>query len=159
MVEWLKTPIHITIKLWPFQKNGNGAGDWRALCEKCFYRIKPSLKDIFILNIRKNLLSQKQFYMLIVSIVRGMMLLRLKRIILMWLLHLMMMLIKSLFQKDMGILEVKWNYAENTTQKRQKNSFVLSTAKNYSMKIDTIPVNKWNELFTVITSWEATKKQ
>ena len=54
----------------------------------------------------------------------------------------MMMLIKSLFQKDMGILEVKWNYAENTTQKRQKNSFVLSTAKNYSMKIDTIPVNK-----------------
>ena len=59
MVEWLKTPIHITIKLWPFQKNGNGAGDWRALCEKCFYRIKPSLKDIFILNIRKNLLSQK----------------------------------------------------------------------------------------------------
>ena len=29
------------------------------MCEKCFYRIKPSLKDIFILNIRKNLLSQK----------------------------------------------------------------------------------------------------
>ena len=42
LVEWLKTPIHITLKLWHFQKNGNGAGDWRALCEKCFYRIKPS---------------------------------------------------------------------------------------------------------------------
>ena len=29
------------------------------MCEKCFYRIKPSLKDMFILNIRENLWSQK----------------------------------------------------------------------------------------------------
>ena len=70
-----------------------------------------------------------------------------------------MMLIKSLFQKDMGILEVKWNYAENTTQKGKKTVSFWALQKNNSMKIDTIPVNKWNELFTVITSWEATKKQ
>ena len=68
--------------------------------------------------------------LIIVYHVREMVLLSLKRIILKLLLHLMMMLIKSLFQKDMGILEVKWNDSK-ILLKKAKNSFVLSTTNNY----------------------------